>query len=170
MDTYQFTTTLQRFENSDLWHFHIIVPNEVAIHLRQKSQRVLCTLYQKYQFQCAILSAGEQGFFINVNKEIRDLLHLQLNDPIQVQLQPDESEYGLPVPKVFEVLWEQDPEFNAIFHKLTKGKQRTLLHLIGKFKSEAKQVEKLMIMRHYLVRVNGQLDFKALNDAFKRGL
>lgn len=165
-----FTTYLLRFENTDLWHFHFIVPEDVAVALKEKSQRVICTLNGSYTFQCAVLSAGSYGYFINVNQEIRKQLNLKINDEISVTLCPDNSEYGLPVPHVFEVLWQQDPEFYDIFNKLTKGKQRTFLHFIGKFKSETKQLEKLMILRHYLVQTNGKIDFKELNQAFKKGL
>ena len=167
---HSFTSVLQRFDDSELWHFHISVPQSIVKELKKKGTRVICTLNRKYSFQAALLSAGERGYFININKEIREKLNLLLNDEIQVELHPDESEYGLPVPAVFAELLHQDPEFDQIFHALTKGKQRTLLHLIGKFKSESKQLEKLLILRNYLVGVNGKLDFKELNEAFKRGI
>lgn len=166
---YSFTSVLQRFDDNKLWHFHISVPQDIVNELKEKGTRVICTLNQKYSFQTALLSAGERGYFINLNKDIREKLNLMLHDEIQVELQPDESEYGLPVPDVFAELLHQDPEFDQIFHALTKGKQRTLLHMIGKFKTEAKQLEKLLVLRNYLVSVNGKLDYKELNEAFKRG-
>lgn len=164
---YTFNTYLEKFENSKLWYFHIKVPDEIAIALKKKSKRVICDLDGKHQFQCAILSAGKEGFFININQKIRNKLKLELNDEIQVTLIPDESKYGIPVPEVFAELLQQDPDFDNVFHSLTKGKQRSLLHLIGTFKTERKRLEKLMILRNYLIQVHGKLDFKELHIALK---
>lgn len=167
---FNFSAHINRFDHDGLWHFHLKVPDEIAIEIRNVSSRVVCTLNNKISYQSAVLSAGKKGYFININKEIREKLGAQLHDEIQVYLTLDQSKYGLPVPDVFQVLLQQDPEFDAIFHQLTSGKQRTLLHLIGGFKSEAKQLEKLIILRNYLVQVEGKLDFKEMNEAFKRGL
>ena len=166
---HSFTAYLQQFEREDLWHYHLQVPDEVALALKSGGTRVICTLNHTYSFQCAVMSAGEKGYFININKEIRERLHLKLHDEIRVHLIPDPSKYGMPVPEVFAELWQQDPEFDEVFHALSPGKQRTLLHMIGKYKSETKQLEKLLILRHYLVGVGGKLDFKELNEAFKKG-
>jgi len=54
-----------------------------------------------------------------------------------------------------------------VFHNLSAGKQRTLLHLIGKPKSEEIRINKAMVVNEYLKEVNGRLDFKELNQAFK---
>ncbi len=164
---YTFITNLEKFENSKLWYYHIKIPNDVALALKKKSKRVICNLDGTYQFQCAILSTGEESFFININQDIRNKLKLDLNDNIQVTLTPDKSKYGIPVPEVFAELLIQDPDFDKVFHNLTKGKQRSLLHLIGKFKTEQKRLDKLMTLRNYLVQVNGKLDFKELHLAFK---
>ena len=165
---YTFKTYLQKFEQSKLWFYHIKIPYEIAIALKKQSKRVVCKLDGKHQFQCAILSAGEEGYFININQAIRKKLKLELNDEIQVSLTPDESKYGISVSEVFTELLNQDPEFNAVFHSLTKGKQRSLLHLIGTYKTEHKKLEKLMVLRHYLIQVSGKLDFKELHQAFKK--
>jgi uncharacterized protein YdeI (YjbR/CyaY-like superfamily) len=163
-----FTTYIHKFKDTRLWSFHIKIPDKVALPLKEKSKRVVCDLNGKHQFQCAILSSKEVGYFININQAIRKKLKLELNDEIKVTLTPDESKYGIPVPEVFGELLKQDPEFDKVFHALTLGKQRSLLHLIGTFKTEQKQLEKLMILRNYLVQVNGKLDYKELNIAFKQ--
>ncbi len=56
-----------------------------------------------------------------------------------------------------------------IFHTLTLGKQRTLLHLIGKPKSGEVRLRKAIAVINYLKEVNGRLDFKELNLAIKTG-
>ena len=53
------------------------------------------------------------------------------------------------------------------FHQLTAGKQRSLLHVIGKPKSSAIRLKKAVIVLDFLKINNGKLDFKLLNIAFK---
>ena len=167
MESYQFETHINRFEDSDLWHFYIMVPDAVVHSLKPWGNRVVCTVNGHFSFQTAVLSAGERGYFININKDIRTKLDLNVNDELTIALTPDTSRYGLPVPEAFSELLQQDPEFEAVFHHLTLGKQRTLIYMISKFKTEVKQLEKLMILRNYLVSVKGKLDYKELNQAFK---
>ena len=113
------------------------------------------------------MSDGNGNYSILVNAATRRQYAIEIGDEIDVMIEQDTSEYGMEVPEVFYSICEEDPEGNEIFHSLTKGKQRTLLHLLRKVKSETKQVEKWLTLFDYLKSVNGQLDFKELNEAFK---
>ena len=66
-----------------------------------------------------------------------------------------------------EVLLEQDEEGSKLFHALTPGKQRSLLHVIGIPKSTDIRLRKAIITLNYLKSVNGKLDFKEYNQAQK---
>ena len=113
------------------------------------------------------MPSGDGTYFIMTNNDFRKKNQLDTGDHVIVKLKKDESKYGMWVPDFFEELCYQDPEASALFHDLTAGKQRTLLHLIGKPKSENKQLEKALVIFDYLKDVNGKLDFKELNEAFK---
>lgn len=110
---------------------------------------------------------GNGGYYIVINKENRKKLNIDDQSTLSVDLEKDESKYGMGVPDFFEELCYQDPEADKHFHNLTKGKQRSLLHVIGKLKSEEKQLEKALIIFDYLKKSDGELDFKALNQEFK---
>ncbi|MFK7984322.1 MAG: hypothetical protein AB8G86_30390 [Saprospiraceae bacterium] len=56
---------------------------------------------------------------------------------------------------------------STFFHQLTPGKQRSLLHLIGKPKNSAIRLKKAVVVLDFLKTNNGKLDFKLLNIAFK---
>ena len=84
-----------------------------------------------------------------------------------VQLQKDNSKYGIHLPEEMEELLLIDEEGSAFFHQLTPGKQRSLLHIIGKPKSSAIRLKKAVVVLDYLKTNNGKLDFKMLNMAFK---
>lgn len=162
-----FTTILENF-NSNLWGCHIKVPNEAADQfLEGKARRVVCNLNNVHEFQCAIMPKGDGTFFINLNKEIKKKLDLEYGEEIQVALRKDESKYGLPMPEEMEELLKLDEEGNRYFHALTKGKQRSLLHIIGKPKTSDTRLRKALVVVDYLKMTKGKLDFKELNEAFK---
>lgn len=114
-----------------------------------------------------MLSNGAGDYFVMVNKEIRKKLKIETGDTLSITIKKDASKYGMAVPEAFSELCQQDPEGNDVFHGLTPAKQRTLLHVMGKPKSEQKQLEKVLIVFDYLKSVSGELDFKELNEAFK---
>lgn len=162
----KFTAVLATFD-SNLWQYHIIIPLDIASKFVTNNRRVLCTINGKFTFQCALMPDGNGQFFININKEVRKKMHLESGAQMQVDLAKDTSEYGLPVPTSFKEILNQDPEGDVLFHQLTPGKQRSLLYIIGKPKSEQIQINKGLTILEYLKEVNGKLDFKELNIAFK---
>lgn len=164
---YTFTSILDKFQKSRVWSFHFIIPKIIAHELLKEGKRVVCTINNATSFQCGILSAGDLGYFVTINTTIRKQANIDWHDKVTLTLKRDTSKYGLPIPEVFKELLEQDTAFDTLFHDLTKGKQRSLLHLVGTFKSEQKQLEKTMVIRDYLIQVNGELDYKELNLAFK---
>ena len=128
----QFTTILENFD-SNLWGHHIRVPDEVAAHfLKDKNRRVVCEINKSINFQCALMPKGDGTFFINLNKERRKKLGLREGTEVHVALERDNSKYGMPMPEEMKELLELDEEGSKLFHALTAGKQRSLLHIIGK--------------------------------------
>jgi len=165
---YSFKSKLENFYDSNLWSFYIAVPNNVTKKLVEgKDRRVVCELNGKVKVQVALMPSKLGFHFINLNKMVRTKLKLNLGDEVSVSLTKDISEYGIATPPFFSELCYQDPEGSEVFHKLTMGKQRTLLHYMGVPKSEQKQVERALIILDYLKSVNGKLDFKELMEAFK---
>ena len=110
---------------------------------------------------------GDGSYFINVNKEIRKKLNLGLGASANVVLTADKSKYGMPLPPEMEELLLQDVEGEKLFHALSMGKQRSLLHIIGKPKSSNVRLRKALMTLDYLKSVKGKLDFRALNQFYK---
>lgn len=168
MDVYTFTAILEKF-NSRLWAYHIIVPEAVSqVFISNKAKRVVCTLHEKVDFQCALMPKGDGRYFININKKLRDQLRLKLNDPVLVTLRKDESEYGLPMPEELAELLNQDPEGNAFFQALSPGKTRNLLYIVGMVKNPDLRIERALIVLEHLKDNQGKIDFRALNTALKK--
>ena len=166
--TQKFQAKLEHVDDSSLmWNYRIEVPENIVEHYRSTDKRVKCSINNTTPIHCALFSNGDGSFYIVLNKEVRKQLKIEAGDKLEITIEKDESKYGIFVPDFFEELCYQDPEADVLFHQLTPGKQRSLLHIIGKLKSEQKQLEKALIIFDYLKTVNGKLDFRELNQAFK---
>jgi len=164
----KFKAEVFNFYDSALWGGHIKVPKKVADKfISKKIKRVVCKLNDDFEFQCALMPKAEGYYFININTDIRKKMKLKIGSTVQVELKEDKSKYGLPLPEEFDELLKIDDELNEVFHKLTPGKQRSLLHIIGKPKNSETRLNKAIVISEYLKQVNGKLDFKQLNQAFK---
>ena len=164
----KFKAEVTKFYESPLWAGHIIVPEDLSEHfIQQKIKRVVCTLNEDFEFQCALMPKGGGVYFINLNKEILKKLKLKIGSEVSIKLKEDKSKYGMPLPEEFEELMKIDDELNEVFHRLTPGKQRTLLHMIGKPKTSDTRLKKAIVISEYIKQVNGKIDFKQLQQAFK---
>lgn len=163
----KFQTHLSKF-NSPLWGHHILVPDDISEHfLSQNIKRLVCRLNNKIDIQCALMPTGEETHFININKEVRSKLGLRVGDVVQAQLKEDKSKYGLPMPEEFQELLNQDEEGHLLFHKLTPGKQRNLLYIVGSPKQSNTRLKKALVVVQHLKTQNGKIDFKQLNVEMK---
>ena len=168
---FDFKAKLIKKNSNLMWNHRIEVPLEICEKLYPpkytEAKRVKCTLNSKETIQNALTPNGKGNYYIILNKEIRKKLALEIGDEIEVEISKDESKYGIAFPKEMEELLLQDEDGNKVFHRLTPGKQRSLLHIIAKPKSENIRIKKAVAILEYLKSVNGKLDFKELNLAIK---
>lgn len=165
----EFTSVIENF-NTSLWSYHFKVSKAVADkYLNNGSRRVICRLDRRLSFQCAILAAGDDVFFILVNKKLRDRLKLHEGSSVHVQLKKDDSKYGLPMPPELEEVLKTDKEGDELFHALTPGKQRALLHLIGTTRNSDTRIQQSLVLMQHLKNTGGKVLFRQLNEEMKAG-
>ena len=163
----KFNTLLERSPETSGWHF-LIIERKTADKLSFKDQykRVVCSINGSEPFQCALMPSRGK-FYIIVNKQKRDALGIVAGDKVNVELVIDESKYGLPMPAEFREVLDQDPEGDQVFHALTPGKQRSLLHFVGTIKDVDKRIhQSLVIVEH--IKENGRVIDKLLYEELKR--
>ena len=163
----KFEAQVANFHNDNVFGHHIIIPEEVVEYFSEKKvKRLICTINGEHDFSCALMP--RKGiYFVHINAEARKKFRLQVGSKVQVSLKPDESKYGMPMPEEMDELLKIDDEANEFFHTLTAGKQRSLLHIIGKPKSSDIRLKKAIVITEHLKARNGKLDFKQLNQDFK---
>lgn len=165
---YRFKGKIEYTDSSLGWHCFIPVPEKITQKLIiDKDRRVVCRINDQLTLQAALMPSKEGYHYLILNKSNRSKLKVEPGDRVTVVLTKDTSTYGIATPDFFNLFCEEDPEGSKHFHALTAGLQRSLLYLISKPKSENKQLEKAWIIFDYLKSVDGKLDFKELNVAFK---
>ena len=170
--TVRLTSVLKKSEHEFGWHFLRFDAKAVAgLDFPDKgSRRVVCTLNKSHSFQCALLPWTKGGFCIVVNKKIRDKLGISDGDKVQVELEKDESKYGLPMPKELKEVLRQDKEGDKLFHALTPGRQRTMLYYIAKTKDIDRRIQWALILVEHLKNNDGKIIFPKLSEELKRPL
>ncbi len=164
---FRFTSILER-SNNKLWGAHLRVPVEVEKKLiDKKSRRVICTLNGEEEYQCAILHYRTRLPVISVNTGLRKKLRLDFGSEVDVTLKKDSSEYGLPLPEELWELFLQDKEGSRVFHSLTRGKQRTLLYIVGQGKSTDKRIERSLVIVQHLKTNKGKIDYRKLSQLLR---
>ena len=164
----EFKATVENF-NTRLWTYHIKVPPQVVMAFVAKGKkRVVCTLNDTLEMQCAIMPAGDDIWFINVNKKIRDQLKLKEGSKVHVSLVEDDSEFGMPFPEELQECMEQDPEGKKLFFKLPPGRQRNIIYVVNQVKDTDLKIRRSMVMIEHLKNNNGKIDFKKLNAELKQ--
>jgi len=108
-----------------------------------------------------------KGYFILMNQANVKKLNIKEGDPVNIVINKDTSEYGVPMPDSFLALLSQDEQGSAYFHQLTPGKQRSLIYIVGKVKNIDSQINKGLAILSHLTEAKGQLDFKRLNEKIK---
>lgn len=166
----EFKAILENF-NTRLWSYHVKVPLAIANTFDSgNTKRVMVSINGDKPFHAAIMPAGDDVYFININAALRKKHRLEEGSYLMIKLEKDESEFGMPFPEELREVLDQEPEGDEYFKALTPGKKRNLIYIVNKVKSEHKRVEKSIIIVRHLIKQKGGIDFKLLNQDFKSGL
>lgn len=148
-----------------------MVPDHIYKHFSEAGiKRIVSTFDNSKPRYNAFLSDKERGRYIKMSKDVMKEMSFAIGQEINVHLVEDTSKYGMPISPEMEELLILDPDGEKLFHLLTPGKIRSLLHKINGYKSSDKRIEKSVIILEHLKANNGQLDWKMLNEAWKSGL
>lgn len=164
----KFTSQLQKDDGSDIYHWYFSVPNEIAESVIDgRDRRVVTKVNDTVKYHCAIHGDGEGGYRIMLNKERCKKLKLLRGDTVSVELEKDRSEYGVPMSEELREVLDQRPIADELFHKLTKGTQRTLIYWSDNVKSSDIKIRRALVMTDHLENQSGKVDFKLMNQEMK---
>ena len=145
-----FETALVTSGGKPLYHYLLVEKDWVEpLGFTGNIRRVVCTINGTLSIQCSLLPNGKGAYYISLNKDYRDRLRIAVGDAVYVELVRDESKYRL-------------------FHKLTNGKQRTILYYVAKAKDVDRRIHAALVIVEHLKSNDGKLDHHKLYEEMKR--
>lgn len=160
---FQFAAPLEAAQ-SKLFNWQLRVPEEVtaAFLASPTKRRVVCVLNGQDPHQCALTPIGQGVYVVKVNQGRIKKLALAEGQEVQLELFPDDSKYGLPMPPEMEAALAEDPEGNSLFHALSPGKLRTMLYVVGQGTNTDNRLWRaVQILEHLKLRA-GKINYKEL--------
>ncbi len=110
------------------------------------SKRFEITINNKVNWRGGSMVLGEGRSYLTISKARMKELNVALDDEIMIELEKDNSEYGMDVPTEFQEVLAQDKEANTRFCELTKGTQRATIYLVNQLKTSEKRIEKSIFL------------------------
>ncbi len=150
------------------WYF-LRFPAEIGRRFQTdaRTRRVVCTLNGKHTYQCALLPNKDE-FCIGVSKAIREKLGLEDGSVVRVKLEHDTSKYGAPMSAELKEVLRQDRDGNRLFHKLTAGRQRSLIYMISSVKNIDRRIHLALIVLEHIKENDGKVIGEKLQEEIKR--
>jgi hypothetical protein len=161
-------STEMRLSEDANWSNILPIDNSIAEQLMEgKDRRIICHIKGIKPFHCALLPDGNNGWFILLNKNRQKELNLVHGDRIQVQLEKDHSEYGMEMPIELREVLDQDEHADYLFHKLTPGRMRNIIHAVSSVKSSDIRIRKALVYAEHLKKNKGKIEYKELAAEMK---
>ncbi|MNK02178.1 hypothetical protein D3C87_199980 [compost metagenome] len=163
----EFETDIKALDYLNYW-FVEITPEILAQLPGRKekgdfNQRLIITLDHEVRWQAGILALGEGSGFITVQKDRLKKVGKTLGDTVTIQLEKDESEFGVPVVAEIEEYWVQVPESKDRFDALTPAMKRYILNHVSTAKSTEKRLERThLLLSNLLLAPQGKETFRFL--------
>ena len=165
----EFTGKIASFDANELgWESHIPIPSFIFQQMLELApdKRVKCILNHELEIYCAMMPKGDFHYIL-LNKPTMKKMKWAVGDEIYVDIQTQNLKYGIPICHEMEEVLDSDEEGAAYFHQLGIGAQRSLIHIINKYKNPSLRIERSILLLRHLVLRNGRLDFKILQQSFK---
>ena len=163
----KFRSTLILSGTATPWHF-LTVPKSKVAHFGFKGnlRRVVCTLNGTERFQCSLFP-NKGDYLITLNKKLREKFGIQVGDTVTVELEKDDSKYGMPMPEEFAEVLRQDTEGERLFNALSPGNQRLMLKLVALVKGVDRRIARSLAGVDELKRSDGRFDYHAQHLAMR---
>jgi hypothetical protein len=163
-----FRSSIEKYEDSNVWGTIMMVPQEVSsAFLKMDNRRTITILDGRVKMHAALMPRGDGRYYVTINRENFKKLNKAIGEEFDVEMIPDNSEFGMPVPDELIEAFDLFPEGKCIFDSFTKGKQRTLIYMASKPKTSETRIKKAVMILEYLEYCKGKLDYKEMNEYFK---
>ncbi len=162
----KFNSVVENF-NTNLWGHHFLVPENIAEkYIEGDNRRIICKVNGISQIRGALMPS-KKGWYILLNKKVRNELEIDDESKISVEIEKDRSEFGMDVPEEFTEVMGQEELAWERFQKLSPGKQRALIYIVKSVKNTDSRIRKSLAIAQHLKEMKKELDFKRINELIK---
>ena len=134
--------SLSRFPNGS---FFLPIPSALEKKLTADgNKRVVCTFRDGQEIHVALQKSKEAGTYIYLGNSTMKKIKLKEGDKLDVDIRVDDSPYQFQMPEEFEEVLKTDPEAHKIFHSLTPGNQRSIIHVVAQAKNSDTRVTRAL--------------------------
>ncbi|GAA4338070.1 YdeI/OmpD-associated family protein [Flaviaesturariibacter amylovorans] len=96
------------------------------------------------ELHAALQRSKESGYYIALGAPSLKKLGAKEGDRLDAAISRDEDPYQFVMPEELLEVLRTDPEADTVFHALTPGNQRGLMHVVTSVKSPEKRVERAL--------------------------
>jgi hypothetical protein len=125
-------------------HYIMLDAKTVTKLTKGGNKRVICTINKIEKLHAAIMPKKEGGHFIMIGSSICKKLQLKVGEELNVSFAIDKTDYQFDMPEELKEVLDTDDKASEIFHALTPGNQRGLIHLISLVKASNKKIERAL--------------------------
>jgi len=163
-------SVVETTNSTPAWHIVRFPKSRVlSFKFEGNLRRVICSINGGEKMHCALFPAGDD-YFVTLSKKLRDSLGLKTGDQVTLEIEKDESKYGMPVPKEFAEVLKQDPDGKKLFEALSPGNQRLMLKLVVFVKDSDKRIVRSLVAVEILKQTKGKFDYHLLHDAMRAAM
>lgn len=127
----------------------IEIPESIALPFYEKGhKRVQLMASSKDQTLLVhvALRKVKGNFVVYFGKRNWKSMGLELGDSLILQLQEDNTKYGVEMPEALQAVLDSDWDAYEIFKSLTDGKKRSIIYFIRRYKNPQTQVDKSLLL------------------------
>ena len=139
----------QVFEVSLKGNHSLEIPEEQVLPFLAKGYKRVLAIAEfegkQLRFHAALQKYRER-YVITFGKRYQKELGIFPNDYFQLQFFEDTSKYGVDVPEELEAVLDGDPEALQILESFTKGKIRSIIYMISRYKNSQTRIDKSLIL------------------------
>lgn len=149
---------------------YLPIPREVMVTMNEGSekdlfkQRLTIRIQNtKIEWSGAFVGLGDGNGYITLSNARMKKAGLRPGDIVPIELEKDESAYGMPVPAELAVILAIDSNYQRLFDQLKPGMQRYILYYVDGVKSPEKREERaLMLMNNLEKHKEKKITFRLL--------
>ncbi len=144
--------------------YYLFIPAELVTEIGGiAGKRFVCLVNNKVSYQSGLVALGEGEAYICISTKRMKEAGCAEGDVVNLKLTPDTSEFGFEVPEELQEVFNQDPEGEERFRKLTPGKQRYIIYYVSGVKNPQKRVDRALLLIGNLKKLPiGKEEFRAM--------